>query len=147
MNVDVQMSSLQTYEWRLLTRKEDDVSQALLSKSSLREDQKTSDYEVNHRGRGQGRGQGWGWGRGGQGDRNFKKFEKRSTFSNYAKACGKGGYGKEVLEEDVNNEIISIIYNVLITISMEIMPMNVGAILTRMLKKKLIMWKSKIMLI
>lgn len=58
MNVDVQMSSLQAYERRLLTRKEDDVSQALLSKSSLREDQKTSDYEVNHRGRGQGRGQG-----------------------------------------------------------------------------------------
>lgn len=85
MNVDAIISSLQAHEQKLLMRKEDDVSQTLQSKLSLREDQENSNYELNRRGRRQGRGRDRG--RSGQSGRNFQNHE-RSTFSNSAKARG-----------------------------------------------------------
>lgn len=49
MIVVVLIGSLQAYEQRLLKKKEDNESQALQSRLSLREDKKTSNYERSQR--------------------------------------------------------------------------------------------------
>lgn len=103
-------------------KKEDDVLQALQSKTSLKEGQKTIQYEESPR------GSEWG-----VVDKVVKVFKgMREQLSPTIQKNVK----VEVMEEGIDKEIVSIVHSVFVVISMDILFINVGAILTLMLKRK-----------